>query len=180
MTHIVYIILCAGAVCMLITALIRTVPENTRGLVCWTVSSLTTAIALLYYFVMSDGFSIDVKVIPPAAAAFGAVLVLILIIEFFAPSKRFKKRDKAEYDADAAERSLNVVFAITAAVLCAVSAASDFFGEDSLLGLCLIPALAISVRQLSYCLYCSRISSKNVGRERDELLRRLKSGNKEL
>ncbi len=175
-----YIILCAGALCLLISSLIRSLAENTRGLVCWTISSLTAAMALLYYLVLSGSFDIDVKVIPPVAAAFGGVLALILRIELLAPPKRFKMRAKTEYDAAAAERSLNMVFAITAAVFCAAAAVSDFFGEESLLALCLIPALAISLRQLSYYLYRSRVSSKNSGREREDLLRHLRSGNKGL
>ncbi len=175
-----YIILCAGALCMLISLLIRSVTENTRELVCWTISSLTAAMALLYYLVLSNSFDIDIKVIPPVAAAFGGVLALILLIEFLAPAKRFKRRDKTEYDAASAERSLNMVFAITAVSLCAAAAISDFLKEDSLLSLCLIPALAISLRQLSYYLYRSRVSSKTGVREREDLLRRLRSSNKGL
>ncbi len=176
------LIIGAGAVGVLIASLVRTLSDNVRGLVCWTISSLALVISAVVYFSGVDGLSLNRQVLFNCAAAAAALTALILLIELFAPSRRLRSRDKAEYDSRAAEQSLNIVFVITAWVLAAAAAATELFGADTLTGICLVPAAAVSIRQLSYFLYRARTDTadKTEKRLREEALGRLKTGKREL
>ena len=176
-------IIAFGAVAALVTALIHDMSGTTRGIVCWTSASVAFTMSLVVFFVGTDGLSPNVKAIVSGLCALGAVTAIILLIELFAPSKRFRERNNTDYDKRIAERSLDVVFGIVTVAL----AAGAVWGELSqllyLVGVCLVPATAISLRQLSYYLYRARYDASSERSEKErraDIMRRLKSGRKEL
>lgn len=179
----IFHILCAGTLAELVCVLIRPLSGNGRGLVCWTIASLCTVLASVVFFAGSGRLVPDLELMAPAAAGLGAVTAIILLIELCAPSKRFH-RVKTEYDSRIAEDCLNLVLAIVASVL---AAAAVFFvlvmGREALCGICLIPAAAVSLRQLSYFLYRAKLDSaaeKDDSRRRESLIRSLRSGRRGL
>lgn len=176
-------ILAAGAVCILTAALIKDLRETTRGLVCWTLSMLASVISSVIFFASAGSFSPDLRTFGTGLMALGAVIAVIFLIELFAPSKRLRRHGKGEYDDLEAERSLNVVFVIIVSALTAFVCAAELLRITYLIGLCLIPASAVSARQLSYFLYLARTETNREPTEkqrREEAVKRLKTGNRGL
>lgn len=176
-------ILLAGLAAAGICGAARGLSENTRGLVCWTAAALSLGLSAVIFFGGSDGFVAEPQRIWTGLCALGALVALTLLIELVAPSKRFRKKDKAEYDPREAERALNLVFVICAAVLSAAAAAASAFNEELLTGLCIIAAAAISVRQLSFFLYCAKTDSARAltdKQRRENILKGMSRGNRGL
>lgn len=176
-------ILLAGLALTGISALIKEFSENTRALLCWTSATLTFVISAVVFFACYGEFSFDWKAILTGAA--GAVLLcaLVVMIELLAPEKRRRKRDNAPYDSREAERSLNTVFVMTCVVLAAAAAVADGIGETFMTGVCLIPAAAVSIRQLSYSLYCAKTDTArelSPQKQRENALKKLNTGQRKL
>ncbi len=147
-----------GAAAVLVCALIRGLESTVRGLVCWTFSSLAAVLALAVYF-SSYSFAPDVPAILFAVGGTGVMAVIIMLIELFAPSKRFQKHRTDEYDVSRSESALNLVMVIMTSVFGAAVIAGEYMGGAALSGICLVPAAAMSLRQLSYYLHLARLES---------------------
>lgn len=179
----IFVILSCGTICVLISALIRDLHETVRGLVCWTISALAHVISAVIYFASAGYVAINGKALVSTAAALAGIVAIILLIELTAPSKRFHRRGKDEYDSLEAERSLNIVFVIIVSALTAFAAALESLNAAELTGLCLIPASAVSARQLSYYLYRARTDTSREPTEkqlRENAVRSLKIGRRRL
>lgn len=176
-------ILAAGMALTGAAALIKELSGTVRGLVCWTLASLSLGLSAAVYFGSSGGFSVNEDSLAAGACGIGALAVLMLLIELAAPAKRFRRKKPMEYDSRAAEQSLNIVFVITAAALSCAACAADMLGAEFMTVLCIIPAAAISLRQLSYFLYCSKCDASGDRTEkqrRESLLKSLGRGDRGL
>lgn len=179
----IFTVLSAGALCVLIAALIRDLRETVRGLVCWTISVLAHGISAVVYFASAGSITINQRALISAAAALAGVTAIILLIELIAPAKRLRKHNKEEYDSLEAERSVNIVFVIVVSALTVFACALERLGTGELTGLCLIPAAAVSARQLSYYLYRARTDTSRELSEkqlRENAVRSLKIGKRRL
>lgn len=176
-------ILCAGAAAVLVTSLIRGLPPTRRGLLCWTFSSIASVAAAVVYFAGAGELSPDFLTLRNALLGTLIIVMLILVVELFAPSRRFRHRDDAEYNKASAENALNIVLIVIVASAAFGAAAAELFGSGEFCVLGLIPASALSIRQLSYFMYRGRLDSlrENADDEkRRELIRSLSSGKKTL
>ena len=147
-----------GAIAVLLYALIKGLERIVRGLVCWTFSSLAAVLSMAVYF-SQNRFSPDFPAIFYALGGVGIMAVIIMLIEFFAPSKRFRKQEQTDYDVKRSEAALDLVMIIITAVLGASTCAGEYADMLQLSGLCLIPAAAISIRQLSFYLHLAKLES---------------------
>ena len=175
----IFVILSFGTVCVLIAAMIRDLREIVRGLVCWTISVLAHGISAVVFFTSSGSITIDGRSLVTTAAALAGIVAIILLIELTAPAKRLRNRGKDEYDSLEAERFLNIVFVIIVSALTVFAAALVRLNAAELTGLCLIPAAAVSARQLSYYLYRARTDTSRELSEkqlRENAVRSLKIG----
>lgn len=147
-----------GAAAVLICALIRGLDGTVKGLAGWTFSSLAAALSMAVYF-SQNRFAPDYSALLFALGGVGAMAVMIMLIELFAPSRRFRRHGQEEYDVSRSEAALNLVMIIVTAVLAAAAAAGEHFDMLPLSGICLVPAGAISLRQLSYYLHLAKRES---------------------
>ena len=176
-------ILCAGAAAVLVTALIRGLSDTRRGLLCWTFSSIASVSAAVVYFIGAGSIAADLFSLRNALFGTLIIVLLILIVEFFAPSRRLRQREDAEYNKASAENALNIVLAVIVASAAFGAAAAEFGGKEEFCVLGIIPAAALSIRQLSYFMYRGRLDSlsENADTEKRRLLiRSLSSGKKTL
>lgn len=179
----IFTVLSFGVLCVLIAALIRDLRETVRGLVCWTVSTLAHGISTAVYFAAAGSITINQRALVSTAAALAGIVAIILLIELIAPAKRLSRHKKDEYDSLEAERSVNIVFVIVVSALTVFAAALEWLGSGELTGLCLIPAAAVSARQLSYYLYRARTDTSRELSEkqlRENAVRSLKIGKRRL
>ncbi len=179
----IFIILSCGMICVLISALIRDLSETVRGLVCWTISVLAQAISAVVYFASANTVTINSRALISTAAALAGIVAIILLIELIAPAKRLRRRGRYEYDSLEAERSLNIVFVIIVSALTVFAAALEVSTAEELTSICLIPAAAVSARQLSYYLYRARTDTSRELSEkqlRENAVRSLKIGKRRL
>lgn len=179
----IFVVLSFGALCVLIAALVRDLRETVRGLVCWTISVLAHGISAVVYFASARSLMIDQRAFISTAAALVGIVAVILLIELIAPAKRLRRHRRDEYDSFEAERSLNIVFVIVVSALTVFAAALEQLDADGLTGLCLIPAAAVSARQLSYYLYRARTDTSRELSEkqlRENAVRSLKIGKRHL
>lgn len=179
----IFVILSSGILCVLVAALIRDLRETVRGLVCWTISVLAHGISVVVFFASSGGITINSRAVVTTAAALAGITAIILLIELTAPAKRLRRRGRDEYDSLEAERSLNIVFVIIVSALTVFAAALVSLNAAELTGLCLIPAAAVSARQLFYYLYRARTDTSRELSEkqlRENAVRSLKIGKRRL
>ncbi len=179
----IFTILSFGALCVLIATLIHDLRETVRGLVCWTISVLAHGISTVVYFGTSGSITIDQRALISTAAALVGITAIILLIELIAPAKRLRRRGKDEYDSLEAERSVNIVFVIAVSALTIFAAALEMLDASGLTALCIIPAAAVSARQLSYYLYRARTDTSRELSEkqlRENAVRNLKIGKRRL
>ncbi len=159
-----------GAVAVLVCALIRGLDSTVRGLVSWTFSSLAAVLSMAVYF-SQNRFTLDFPALLFALGGIGIMAVIIMLIEFFAPSGRFKKHAQEAFDVSRSEAALNLVMIIITAVLASAAAAGENADMLTLSGLCLIPAAAISIRQLSYHLHLAKRESLQADSDEKKRLR---------
>lgn len=179
----IFIILLCGMICVLISALIRDLSETVRGLVCWTITVLAQSISAVIYFASANTVTINSRALISTAAALAGIVAIILLIELIAPAKRLRRRGRYEYDSLEAERSLNIVFVIIVSALTVFAAALEVSTAEELTSICLIPAAAVSARQLSYYLYRARTDTSRELSEkqlRENAVRSLKIGKRRL
>ncbi len=169
------LILCLGAAAVLVAALIRGISSTRRGLLCWTFSSIASVAASVVYFAMAGRVSPDFVTLRNAVTGTLAIVLIILLVELFAPSRRFKMREDADYDKASAENALNVVFAVTVSAGAAAAVAAELFGASEFCVLGLLPAAALSLRQLSYFMYRGRIDSLSENKDEQRRLSVIKS-----
>lgn len=177
------LILCAGAAAVLVTALIRGLSDTRRGLLCWTFSSIASVAAAVVYF--SEAGDISPDFLTMRNAIFGTLIIalIIMIVELFAPSRRLRHREDAEYNKASAENALNIVLIVIVASAAFGAAVAEFGGREEFCVLGIVPAAALSLRQLSYFMYRGRLDSlsENADTEKRRLLiRSLSSGKKTL
>lgn len=161
---------CAAAVCAILLK-----HTDKRSIVCWTLAALTLALAGGAFLGTHENFSADMSVIIPALMAAGAVLAVVLALELAAPARRFRGK-KTDYDERRSERALELVLAIVTAVLAAAAGLSGVIIPENMGALLLVPALGISIRQVSYGLYCAKADSlapKSPTELRGEITRKL-------
>ncbi len=172
-----------GAVGAAIGAFKKELSSLTRGLVCWTSACVSLILCAVIFFAGSGEFSVDFHSLPAGAVGFGVFVVLVLLTELCAPSRRFAKQPKQDFDARAAERALNLVLVIVVCSLAFFGLLAELFGELYLTGICIVPAAALSVRQLSYFLWLAKDNPSNeqtAEKQRAKLLRMLSSGKNKL
>lgn len=179
----IHIIICFGAVFVLSSVFVRDITATSRGLGCWTISSVTTVLASVLFFAEYGSFSPEPYAIRTGILSFAVLVCIILLIELAAPSHRLRRREKLEYNSVAAEKALNTVFVIICAALMTAAVASSLADNAFFIGFCLVPAAAISIRQLLYFLYLARLETTldhSEKSKREESLKRLKARRKEL
>lgn len=177
------IILCLGAAAVLVTALIRGLSDTRRGLLCWTFSAIASVVSCVVWFSGAGDISPDFITLRNALFGILTIALLIMILELFAPSRRFRSREDASYNKAHAESALNVVLIVITASALVGAAAAELCGREEFCVLGLIPAAALSIRQLSYFMYRGRLDSlsENADSEkRRRLIRSLSSGKKTL
>ena len=177
------LILAGGALSVLCSILIRQMKLTTRGLVCWTISSIAFVISAVVFFAGAAYFTPDMRAVAIGACAVGVLISISLLIELLAPSKRLRYRDREEYDIHCAEISLNLVFVIITSVLTVIAFAAEIADLPYLTAVAIIPGAAISVRQLSYFLYRAKVDtriSETDEQRRDDALKKFKTVNRGL
>lgn len=176
-------IISAGAAAVLITLLVRGITATRRGILCWTFSSVSTLAACVVYFAGAGNIRPDIFSLKNAFFGFLIIALIVMLLEFFAPSRRFRKREDINYNKTAAEDALNVVLAITVASSAFAAVLAELAGEYDFCILGLAPAVAVSFRQLSYFMYRSRVDSLYENEDstrRRKLLRSLSTGKRQL
>lgn len=153
MTTIIAIGGCAVLFCGVLLKL-----GDKRGIVCWTLSALTLALSGAVLLGTHRYYTPDMSIVIPALMAIGAVLAICFAVELAAPSKRLRG-GKVEYDIKRSEDALNLVLAIVTAALAAAAGLSGVILPEELGGVLLIPALGISIRQVSYSLFRAKNDS---------------------
>ncbi len=177
------IILCAGAAAVLVTLLIRDAVPTRRGLLCWTFSSIASVAAAVVYFAGAGSIRPDMYTL--RNAVFGALIIalIILVVELFAPSHRLRHREDTNYDKAAAEGALNIVLAVMTASMALAACAAELVGAYEFCVLGLVPAAALSIRQMSYYMYKGRLDSLTENKDNEKrrsIVRSLSSGRKSL
>ena len=148
----VSIIIALGALAVLFSALIRSLDETRRGLFCWTVASLTFVLAAVVFFSQGQGHSADFPKLAAGLGAAAACAALAFAAELAAPSKRLRRSERPAVDTAAGERSFNFVAVIICASLALAGAVCAALSRVAEVPVCVVPAAALSLRQLSYCL----------------------------
>ncbi len=168
------LILSAGVLSILVTALVKGISDTMRGVVCWSFSSISALASLIVYFSAADSYSPDMDSVLSGVFGLAVVMVCVLLIELFSPAKRFRRGGRREYDRDKAEDSLNVVMIIISSsavisVVCCV-----YFGgaQFSLFGI--VPLAAVSIRQLSYFMYRVKNDTLNIDSDAIKRVRLIK------
>lgn len=151
------IIIAAGGCAVLFCGVLLKLGEK-RGIVCWTLSALTFALSGAELLGTHHSYIPDMSLIIPALMAIGAVLAIIFAVELAAPSKRLRGA-KIEYDVRRSEDALNLVLAIVTAALALAAGFSGVILPEELGGVMIIPALGISIRQVSYSLFRAKNDS---------------------
>ncbi len=177
------LILCVGAAAVLVTALVRGLGSTRRALLCWTFSAIASVAASVVYFAGAGSIYPDFVTLRNALAGVLFIALIIMVTELFAPSHRLKQREDKDYDKISAENALNIVFTVIVSAGAAAAVVSEFIGATEFCVLGLVPAAALSLRQLSYFMYRGRLDSlsenKDVERRR-EVIKSLSSGKKTL
>ncbi|MGN0650257.1 MAG: hypothetical protein ACI4KM_07460 [Oscillospiraceae bacterium] len=168
-------IIIAAGLCAVMFCGVLLKPVDKRGIVCWTLSALTLALSGAVLIGTNQGYTPDLRIIVPALMAAGAVLAICFAVELAAPSKRLRG-GKIEYDIRRSEDALNLVLAIVTSVLAAAAGLSGILLPEELGGALLIPALGISLRQVSYSLYRIRkdsLAPKSNNQLKEEITQKL-------
>lgn len=168
------IIIAIGGCAVLLCGVLLKLGEK-RGIVCWTLSALTLALAGAELLGTHPSFLPDMTIVLPALMAIGAVLAICFAVELAAPSKRLRG-SKGEYDARRSEDALNLVLVIVTAVLALAAGLSGVILPTELGGALIIPALGVSIRQVSYSLFRAKSDSlapKTEKQLRDEITKKL-------
>ena len=155
-----------GAVAIFVTAVKKLSSETVCGLVCWTFSAITSVIASVVYFSCCCDLTLQFSVVPPVAVGVGIASVLVMALELAAPAKRLRGSRLSDYDRNIAERSFNIVMVIITAsgVVCACACELCGAVHYSVLGI--VPALSVSLRQLSYFMF--RVKLDTLSADKDE------------
>ncbi len=176
-------ILGTGIIAVLSTVFVKRMNDTMRGLVCWTFSMLALLAALIVYYSGASAFSADLGAVGSALIGAGAVVVLVLLIELFAPAARFRSARLRDYDRSSAEETLNIVMAICTFAAVTAACCTEYFGSPQFCAFGIIPALAISLRQFSYFIYRTKQDTLTADKDenrRMKLLRSLSSGKRSL
>lgn len=148
----VSIIIALGALTELFSVFARGFDETRRGLFCWTISALAFVLSAVVYFSQARWFSADIPQLAGGLGAAAVCLVTALAAEFFAPSKRLRRKERPAVDVLSAERSFNYVAAVICAVLALSGAAASLAECAPAFIMSAVIASALSLRQLSYYL----------------------------
>ncbi len=176
-------ILLCGTLAVLVTALIKDISDTYRGMICWTFSALASLSAVIVYFACFGDYRPDFSIVISGLAGAGLIAVIVLIIELLAPTKRFRMMQHTDYDRSSAENALNIVMIIAAGVSSAAVCCCEWLSavEFSIFGL--IPAAAVSVRQLSLYLHRTKmdtLTADEVTTKKKKLVKQLETGKKSL
>lgn len=177
------VILACGALAVVVTALVRGISDTYRGLVCWTFSAIASAAAAVVYFSQSGSFMPDLGSIITGLAGSGIIAVLVLLIELFAPSKRLRRKGGAEYDPRSTEAALNIVMIILTCAAVTAAACCERLSQVQFSVLGIIPAAAVSIRQLSCFMYRVKqdtLAADEASARRARLIKSLGAGKRSL
>ncbi len=177
------LVLGIGAVAALVTSLIKGESATLRWLVCWTFSVISSIAASIVFYASGGGMIADFGSVISGLCGAGIVAAAALAIELFAPSKRLRSKTTAEYDREMAENAVNVVMVILVSSSAFAAVLTEQLGvsEYSIFGL--LPACAISLRQLSYFMHRVKLDTlrtDDVAVKRSMLLKQLSSGKRRL
>lgn len=155
-----------GAAAIFVTAFKRLSSETVCGLVCWTFSAIASVIAAVVYFSCCSDLTFQFSAVPPVAVGVGIAAVLVMALELAAPAKRLRGSRLTDYDRATAERSFNIIMVIimAAGAVCASACELCSAAHYSVLGI--VPALSVSLRQLSYFMY--RVKLDTLSADKDE------------
>lgn len=173
-------VIALGAIAILCSALVKSIDEIRRGLFCWTVSTLSFVIGAIVFFSRAEGFLFNIPQLLGGVGSLCACALLALGAEIISPSKRLRKREKGQKDTESGERSFNFVGVIVCAVLAAVCAFAAAAQEDSLVVISVVPAAAISLRQLSFYLSAAGSGAQTEKERAQALKKRLMANDKRL
>lgn len=176
----VSVIIVLGTAAILGSVLVKGIDEIRRGLFCWTVSSLDFVICAVVFFSRLEGFSFNFPQLAGGLCSLLICILLALAAEIISPSKRLRHREKNPRDTHSGERSFNFVAVIICAVLAAMCGISATLQATSLVVLGVVPAAAISLRQLSYYLSAASSGSQSLKDKEQELIKRLMTDDKRL
>lgn len=176
-------IICFGVLAVLVTALLKDLSDTYRGMICWTFSSIASVSSLIVYFAGSGGFRPDLSILISGLAGVGLITVIVLLIELFAPAKRLRKKERTDYDRTGAENALNIVMIIAAGAASAAACCCEYFSVVQFCIFGIIPAAAISIRQLSLYLYRVKqdtLTTDKASVRRKKLIKQLGAGKRSL
>lgn len=177
------VILGLGAVAVLITVLIKEISYTMRTLACWTFGAIASAVAAVVYYSGSGGIRAEIGSVISGLCGAAIVLVIAFAIELLSPTKRLSAKEHPDYDRESAENALNIVMVILAASAAAAAAITDYCGAVQYSVFGIIPAIGISVRQLSYFMYRVKLDTlrtDDYAVKRAKLIKRLSTGKRRL
>lgn len=176
-------ILSTGGAAVLVTAVIKGMSGTMRGLVCWTFGAISAAAATVVFYACGGGVIADFGAVLSGLCGAAIIAAAVLAIELFAPAKRLRTKEKTDYDREAAENALNIVMAILAASAAAAAVITETLGSGEYSVFGLLPAAAVSIRQLSYFMYRVKLDTlraDDTSAKRSMLLKRLSVGKRRL
>ncbi|MBQ8171016.1 MAG: hypothetical protein IJZ95_03385 [Oscillospiraceae bacterium] len=176
-------VLAVGAAAVLFTALKRLSSETVCGLVCWTFSAIASVIAAVMYFSCCADLTVHLSAMLPVAVGVGITSLLVMALELAAPAKRLRGSRLTDYDRATAERSFNIVMVIIASAGFICASACELCGAAHYSVLGIVPAVSVSLRQLSYFMFRVKLDtlSADKGEERrNTVLRSLGSRTRRL
>lgn len=141
------LILCFGAAAVLVCALMKSIPPQTRMLVCWSLATICHCICAVLFFACSGRLTVDVSQIVPAVMGLTLLAALTVGLELLSPLRKSRSKNPSERDAEAEERSLNIVLALTAGALSLFAVLGEKTENPLLTGLSLVVSASISIRQ---------------------------------
>ncbi|MBS7369096.1 MAG: hypothetical protein KIG62_02965 [Oscillospiraceae bacterium] len=172
------LVLCGGAVVVLVCALLKSISRQTRVLVCWSAAAICLCVCAVLFFACSDGLSIDAAQVVPAVVGLTLLAALTVGLELLSPFRRSRAKQPAERDAEAEERALNIVLALTGSALSVFAAVGELADNPLLTGLSIVVSSAISIRQTWLFLRLSgkrRDDENRAAYKRSALMKRLKT-----
>lgn len=179
MSYILY----SGVLSVLVMTLLKKISDTYRGMMCWTFSCIAFCAAAVVYFSSASSYIPDSGALIAGISGAALIGAAALAIELMAPTKRFRRRSQSDYDRRSAEDAVNIVFIIFCSACCLAVIISESLSRSEYTVIGILPAAAVSLRQLSYYLYRVKqdtlTADKNDAR-RLRLVRELGSGKRSL
>jgi len=171
------IFLAAGFAAEIVLTLVRPLRGTLRGVVCWSVAAVVLTMCCVVYFAGASYIRLDLMSAARCVGGVGAVILISAMIELFSPSRRSRRsvRDAGRPEISArSERSLNIVLAVAAGILCAAALALFLCGERDTAVILLVIPTAAALRQTFW--FMRENGAEQPEGERDKLTKRISCG----